>query len=103
MPTIPSWRLEPEPVLIPCHTIKEGKGWLLPDELAVQFRMDGEEYTSFVPARFVDRERSGLMAAIIADCEDSWLVDIPVETLTSGPRILVPAAEKERVIRVNDS
>lgn len=83
---IPRWRPEPELVWIPCKTVRQ-----LPDlkEFVVQFDIDGQEYTSFVPARFVDEDNSGLGACIIADVNAGVLVDIPADTLTSGPRLLV--------------
>jgi hypothetical protein len=65
-----------------------------PGELIVQFAVNGEWFTSFVPEEFVDKANKRLMGLIVADFDDSWLVDIPAETLTSGPRIQVPDPEK---------
>ena len=83
---IPRWRAEPELVWIPCKTVRQ-----LPDlkEFVVQFDLDGQEYTSFVPARFVNEGNSGLGACIIADVNEGVLVDIPADTFTSGRRLLV--------------
>lgn len=83
---IPRWRAEQKPVWIPCKTIRQ-----LPDlkEFVVQFDLDGQEYTSFVRARFVNEENSSLGACIVADVNEGVLVDIPADTFTSGPRLLV--------------
>ena len=92
---IPTWRLKPVPVLIRCD-IKQGMD---DGELVVQFTIDDTNYVSFVPEHFVDREQSSLRAVIVADYENSWLVDIPTETLTSGRRLRVPKEEQETVVR----
>lgn len=83
---IPRWRAEVKPVWIYCKTIRP-----LPDgkETIVQFDLEGKEYTSFVQNRFVNHDNSGLGACIIADVSDGVLVDIPSDTFTTGPRLLV--------------
>ena len=95
MQKFPMWKLDPEPVLILCQVIKEGSKR---EELIVQFKINGDVYTAFVPEQFVNREKSGLKAFIVADFGDSWLIDIPTETLTSGPRVRVPDDEKASVV-----
>lgn len=82
---IPRWRAEQKPVWIPCKTVRQ----LDPNEFIVQFDLDGKEYTSFVPARFVNEENSGLGACIVADVNEGVLVDIPAETFTCGRRLLI--------------
>ncbi len=94
-PEIPKWRAEPQQVWVNCEKIKESD---LPEELIVQFRSNGEHFTSFVPKRFVNHADRRLQAIIVADVEEGLLVDIPAETLTSGPRILVTESEKEQVL-----
>ena len=94
-PQIPKWRAEPEQVWVNCENIKESD---LPEELIVQFWSNGEHFTSFVPKRFVNYADRRVQAIIIADVEEGLLVDIPAETLTSGPRILVKDSEKEQVL-----
>ena len=94
-PQIPKWRMEPQQVWVNCQNIKESD---LPEELIVQFKSNGEHFTSFVPKRFVNSAERRLQAIIIADVEEGLLVDIPAETLTSGPRILVTDSEKEQVL-----
>ena len=95
MQMVPQWRLQPEPVRIRCQLIVNGPQ---PNELIVQFKIDGDEFTAFVPAQFVDQVNKTLAGLIVADFGDSWLIDIPSETLTSGPRIRVPETEKQSVI-----
>ena len=96
IPKTPQWRTEPEQVWINCQAIKEfGQH----EEFIVQFETNGESYVSFVPKRFVDLSSSGMQAVIIADVDGGVLVDIPAETLTSGPRILVLDTEKDSVLR----
>ena len=95
MQMVPQWRLQPEPVRIKCQLITKGPS---PNELIVQFRVNGDEFTAFVPEQFVDQVKSTLTGLIIADFGDSWLIDIPSETLTSGPRIRVPQTEKQSVV-----
>ena len=92
---IPTWRTEPELVWIRCKAIKEGTK---PEEIIVQFRVNGDEYTAFVPSQFVNPEIPALQGLIVADYGDSWLVDLPTETLTSGSRIRVSGSEKAAVI-----
>ena len=82
---IPRWRAEQKLVWIPCKTVRQ----LDPNEFIVQFDLDGKEYTSFVPARFVNEENSGLGACIVADVNEGVLVDIPAETFTCGRRLLI--------------
>jgi hypothetical protein len=95
MPQIPRWRLEPEPVWISCKSVKK-----LPQfkEVIVQFDANGEEFTSFVPEKFVNVEKKWLWGVIIAEFDGGILVDIPAETFTSGPRIAVMDSEKDSVL-----
>lgn len=95
---IPDWRFEPEPVWVSCQSIREAD-WLKPlDEVLVRFNSDGEQFVAFVPERYIDHSRSSIWGAIIADVEGGVLVDIPVETLTSGNRIMVRDSERESVL-----
>lgn len=95
MQMVPQWRLQPEPVRIRCQLITTGPQT---NELIVQFKVNGDEFTAFVPEQFVDQLNKTMAGLIVADFGDSWLIDIPSETLTSGSRILVPGAEKTSVI-----
>ena len=95
MQMVPQWRLQPEPVRIRCQLITNGPQ---PNELIVQFKINGDEFTALVPVQFVDKSNQTLAGLIVADFGDSWLIDIPSETLTSGPRIRVPDSEKQIVI-----
>ena len=92
---IPEWRAEPEPVLVNCQHVRE-----LPQqqEFIVQFQTTGGKFTSFVPRQHVLPKEKCLHAFIIADVKDGVLIDIPAETLTSGPRLLVLDSEKASVL-----
>ena len=94
-PRVPQWRIQPEQVWVRCLNIKDlGRD----EEFVVQFAANGKEYVSFVPKRFVNEADRLLQALIIADVDGGLLVDIPVETLTSGPRILVAEGERDSVL-----
>ena len=95
---IPDWRFEPEPVWVSSQAIKEAD-WLIPlKEVIVRFKADGEQLVAFVPEWYIERSRSGMWGAIITDVEGGVLVDIPVETLTCGRRIMVRDSERESVL-----
>ena len=93
-PAIPQWKVDPEQVWLKCEDVRE----LNEGEALVSFTANAEQYVSFVPKRFLDMTRCRLQALVIADVEGGLLVDIPVETLTSGPRLFVPAWEQEAVL-----
>ena len=58
-----------------------------PGKLVVQFKVNGNQFTTFVPEHFVDTVNNRLQGIIVADFGDSWLIYIPAETFTSGARI----------------
>ena len=93
---IPEWRTEPQQVWITCRQFRKLGSF---DEYLVQFDANGATYTAFVPARFCDHQNKALRGSIIADYNDDFLVDLPTETLTSGPRILVRGSERESVLQ----
>ena len=95
MMQIPTWRHEPEIVWIRCQAIKEGSQ---PKEMIVQFKVNGDEFIAIVPHQFVNLGMSALRGLIVADYGDSWLIDLPTETFTSGSRIRVPDSEKATVV-----
>lgn len=91
----PTWRVEPEQVWISCQEVKAVE----PNrELLVQFMADGASYVALVPERFINQANKSLQGFIIADCESDLLVQLPVETFTSGSRILVRDAERRDVL-----
>jgi hypothetical protein len=92
-PQVPIWRGQSVPVWIQCQSVAR-HNFLLPYEVAAHFEVGGEQFTSFVNEKFVDEDNKRLSGAIIADFNDGWLVDIPAETLTSAPRLLVPKADQ---------
>ena len=98
MRQIPVWREQPEPVWVHCQGIVDVKPLKDFGELIVRFKVNGEEYTAIVLERFVNRDNSGLQGLIVAEYNGDLLVDLPTDTFTSGPRILVPAEEKDKVL-----
>ena len=59
-------------------------------ERAVQFEVGGRKYMSLVPADSVDAERKTLSVSIFGSLSDgSYLVELPAETFTSGPRLQI--------------
>lgn len=84
---MPKWISPPQQGTLKC--IYVGKGdvdW----ERAVQFEVDGRKYLSLVPVDSVDAERKTLSVNIIGSFKDgSYLVDLPAETFTSGPRFQI--------------
>jgi len=57
---------------------------------AVQFEIDERKYLSLVPKEAVDEEQKTMMISIIGLLEDgTYLIDLPAETLTSGPRLRI--------------
>ena len=95
MINIPSWRQTPEQVFLKCLAVAKAPN---EREYVVQFETSLGKFTAFVPNQYVNVEGKYISAAIIADVEDGILVDIPVETLTSGPRFLIKDSEKEELL-----
>ena len=57
---------------------------------AVQFEIDERKYLSLVPKEAVDEEQETMTVSIIGSLEDgTYLIDLPAETLTSGPRLRI--------------
>ena len=84
---MPKWITPPQRGTLKC--IYVGKGdvdW----QRAVQFEVDGQRYTSLVPVEAVDAERKTLSVSIFGSLSDgSYLVELPAETFTSGPRLQI--------------
>ncbi len=99
MVKIPDYRAEPQPVLVNCLEV-----YRLPDdeEYIVQFQTLNGNFTSFVPKQHVIPEGKFLHAFIIGDVAEGFLVDIPAETLTSSPRLLVRHSESDTVLTFKD-
>ena len=102
MQQIPVWKEKPIPVMVRCQDIHQ---WPESSDLVVQFQTSERHYTAFVEPKYVKEGEKLLVAAVIADVgeEGDWLVQIPVETLTSGPRFLVRAGERDEVLVHNTS
>lgn len=91
----PKWRVQPEPVLVNCIDVQE---WPSGNDFVVQFQTLAGQFTAFVQKRFVKVEEKALLAAIIADIDGGVLVDIPTETINSGPRLVIRDEERDKVL-----
>ena len=93
------WRTNPEPVLLNCSEVRQ-----IPnrDEFVVQFETKSGHYTSFVPKQYVDADKCGLHAYIVADVDSGVLVLMPAETLTSGPRLVVEESERNKLLTASN-
>ena len=68
---------------------------------AVQFEIDERKYLSLVPKEAVDEEQKTMMISIVGSLEDgAYLIDLPAETLTSGPRLRI---RKDDPILIHDT
>ncbi len=92
---IPYWRLNPEQVFLNCLAVVKAPN---EREYVVQFETSNGKFTAFVPNQYVNVEGKYISAAIIADVDGGVLVDIPVETMTSGPRFLIKDSEKDKLL-----
>ena len=94
MQMIPTWRSEPEPVLIKIKIVgtDDWSGHLL-----AEFVIDGQTYVASVDEGLVDQTQSKMTALVIADVGNKHLVDLPGESLSAGSRILAGANELEWV------
>ncbi len=83
----PEWISPPRTGELECVYVGRGDvDW----QRAVQFVVNGHRYTSLVPVEAVDSERKRLRIKIIGSLKDgSYLVDLPAETFTSGPRLQI--------------
>ena len=96
MPKMPDFKLdEPESVWI---ALQEVRDISRPEEYLVQSKVHGEQFVAFVPRKYVDFEKKRMFGVVYAEFEGDLLVDIPAETLTSGPRIRVPRSQIENVL-----
>ena len=88
------WRDQPSQAWLRCNKISTDiEQFAAFDELVVHLEIGGSKYIAFVPQEFVDLEKQLIDALIVADYGDDILVDIPVETMTSGPRFRIPHSE----------
>ncbi len=94
-PKLPELKDEPESVWIALQEVAESDR---PDEYLVQFKVHGEQFVSFVPRKYVNFEKKQMFGVVFAEYEGSLLVEIPAETLTSGPRMQVPPDEIESLL-----
>ena len=84
---IPEWLTPPRPGALKCTYVGDDESSI---EFPVQFKVNGNIYTSFVPAEAVDFDKGQIFIRIIGSLNDgSYLIDLPSDTLTSGPRLKV--------------
>ena len=94
-PKPPVSKDEPEPVWIALQEIRKSDR---PEEYLVQFKVHGEQFVSFVPRKYVNFEKKQMFGVVFAEYEGNLLVELPAETLTSGPRMRVPEDEIESLL-----
>lgn len=93
------WRAEPSQVWLQCSRMNSDIQQIRAlNEIVVHFEINGSKYTAFVPEEFVDVEKRLISALIVADYGNDYLLDLPVETLTSGVRFRIPEAEKGNLV-----
>ena len=95
MPKMPDFKLDPESVWI---ALQEVRDISRPEEYLVQFKVRGEQFVAFVPRKYVDFEKKRMFGVVYAEFEGDLLVEMPAETLTSGPRMRVPRDEIESLL-----
>ena len=96
------WKPAPINVWIQCKQIRDKVDQPYYEafkEYIVHFSTNGLYYTAFVPEEFVDASQCLLAAKIVAEYGQDLLVDIPVETLTSGTRLRVSSWEKDNILK----
>ncbi len=94
MQLIPTWRSEPEPVLIKIKIV--GKSWS--GQILAEFHVGGQSIVVTVDEAMIDLQHNKMAALIIADVgANNCLVDLPGESLSAGSRILAESKELERV------
>lgn len=94
MQIIPTWRPEPEPVLINIKIVGRND-WS--GQILAEFIIDGQIYVVSVDEELVDKSQNKMTALIIADVGAKHLVDLPGESLSAGSRILAGAEDLELV------
>ena len=95
MPKMPDFKLDPESVWIALQEVRESPR---PQEYLVQFKVHGEQFVAFIPRKYVDFEKKRMFGVVYAEFEGDLLVEMPAETLTSGPRMRVPKNEVESLL-----
>ena len=84
---MPRWISPPGIGILMCDYVGDGD---LDSQRAVQFVVEGRRYTSLVPADSVDSKQKRMQISIVGSLKDgSYLVDLPAETFTSGPRMRI--------------
>lgn len=95
---IPQFRDRPQPVWLLCEQISREKDH---PEYVVRFCIGGELFLTFVPvalADSVDEAGKRLKAFIVADFDNDWVIDVPGETMPSGPRFRVPSTQQGLIL-----
>ncbi len=91
----PNWISPPQQGALRCSYVDDEKSSI---EFAVQFKVNGHTYTSFVPAEAVDLNKKRISIHIIGSLKDgSYLIDLPSDTLTSGTRLKIRRDDPELI------
>lgn len=94
----PEWIAPPREIRIRCEKItKIGNS----EELMIYIKINGEDFTAFIPPTMdfiINTVEKTIKAFLVAKFDEDLLVDLPVETLTSGPRIRIPKAHIDEVV-----
>ena len=100
MVLVPTWREEPQPVMVRCQEVRAPSDPGYRGDLIVQFETSEGQFVAFVDVKHVRVDDKLLKALVVADVGDEgdWLVGLPAETFTSGPQILVRAGERDKVL-----
>ena len=89
-----TWNNKPEPIWISFEKVAdEMQAFKILGETIIQLVIGNRRLTAFVPDRFLDRENNRLAAYTLASQGQNILIELPVETLDSGPRLLVPSSQ----------
>ena len=92
---IPEWISPPRQGALQCTYVDKDVSSM---ECTVQFKVNGNTYTSFVPTEAVDLQEKRISIHVIGLLSDgSYLVDLPSDTLISGTRIKVHKDEPELI------
>lgn len=95
---VPNWIESPKQISIRCEKITKIEGT---QELLIHIKINGDDFTIFLPEEnspVIDISNQTIKANLVATFNEDYLVDLPVDTLTSGPRIRIPKAQIPEVV-----
>jgi hypothetical protein len=87
-------------VTINGNNIKKAKqGWVIykkiskgqfPEEYIVTFKTRKGEITAIFSSSYINNDKKAVSASVIAEEKDSFLVDLPTYTFTTGSKVWFP-------------